>query len=84
MGHGHELFSLPLKIGISSREDLFFSFGKHLRLVSLALVSDFFGIIGLGFERCVLNSTSVLNSTTNNKLYTVAEKKQPKELKKRE
>ena len=68
-------FHFTLEIGISSREDHFFRFGEHLRLVSLALSIpvlgleksalgldlEFFCIIGLGFERCVLDSTSVLD-----------------------
>ena len=68
-------FFFTLKIGISSRNNLFFRFGEHLRLVSLALSIPvlgleksvlglglgFFCIIGLGFERCVLDSTSVLD-----------------------
>ena len=66
-------FHFTLEIGISSREDLFFCFGEHLRLVSLSipvlgleksalgLDLGFFCIIGLDFERCVLDSTSVLN-----------------------
>ena len=64
-------FHFILEIGISWREDLFFCFGEHLRLVSLALSIPvqsvlglglgFFWIIGLGFERCVLDSTSVLD-----------------------
>ena len=68
-------FHFTKEIGTSSLEDLFFRFGEHLRLVSLALSIPvlgleklalgldlgFFCIIGLGFERCVLDSTSVLD-----------------------
>ena len=68
-------FHFTSEIGISSREDLLFRFGEHLRLVSLdlsipvvgleksslGLDLGFFCIIGLGFERCVLDSTSVLD-----------------------
>ena len=68
-------FHFTLEIGISWREDIFFRFGEHLRLVSLALSIPvlgleksalglglgFFCIVGLGFERCVLDSTSVLD-----------------------
>ena len=69
-------FHYILEIGISLREDIFFRFGENLlRLVSLALSIPvlgleksvlglglgFFCIIGLGFERCVLDSTSVLD-----------------------
>ena len=68
-------FHFTLEIGISSREDLFFRFGEHLHLVSLALSIPvlgleksalgldlgFFCIIGLSFERCVLGSTTVLD-----------------------
>ena len=68
-------FHFILEIGISWREDLFFCLGEHLRLMSLALSIPalgleksvlglglgFFRIIGLGFERCVLDSTSVLD-----------------------
>ena len=68
-------FHFILETGISWREDLFFRFGEHMRLVSLALSISvlgleksvlglglgFFCIIGLGFERCVLYSTSVLD-----------------------
>ena len=68
-------FHFNLEIGISWREDLFFRFRENLRLVFLALSIPvlgleksvlglglvFFCIIGLGFERCVLDSISVLD-----------------------
>ena len=66
-------FHSTLEIGISSHEDLFFRFGEHLRRVSLSipvlgleksalgLDLGFFCVIGLGFERYVLGSTSVLD-----------------------
>ena len=68
-------FHFILEIGISWCEDLFFRFVEHLRFVSLALSIPVLGleksvlglgpgflcIIGLGFERCVLDSTSVLD-----------------------
>ena len=57
---------IALKIFVKT---LFLFFGKHLRLCPwsrafLSLASDFFCVLGLGLEPCVLDSTSV---TYNNK-----------------
>ena len=72
MINGHELFSLYLGNWYFRARRPFFRFGEHLRLVSLSipvlgleksalgLDLGFFCIIGLGFERYVLDSTSVL------------------------
>ena len=69
MGHGHELFSLYLgNWHFFARRPFFFVLKNTLSIPVLGLEKSVLGlgfgfvcIIGLGFERCVLDSTSVLD-----------------------